>query len=65
LTRQPYRATTDGSRPQPCLPAEVVNDDCIRREQQSGRWHSFSSIPQARHRLRGVPALLAEQKNRC
>jgi hypothetical protein len=23
-----------------------------------------SSIPQARHRLRGVPALLAEQKNR-
>jgi hypothetical protein len=24
-----------------------------------------SSIPQARPRLSGVPALLAEQKNRC
>jgi hypothetical protein len=28
-----------------------------------GHWWK-SSIPQARRRLRGVPALLAEQKNR-
>jgi len=27
-------------------------------------YRSFSSIPQARRRLRGVPALPAEQKNR-